>query len=191
MDGLLHSMIVMCIRDSFLMMGVFFILQVRILSVGCILRRILLSHKIGDFTRLPHYRCEKYIDCRPCGERLDDGQLRMQPYPTIIDFWHTHQLPPVCTLLALDQRHRWKLMPENPGKTALVRKKLKQSSISVHILVWEEFLAIYLTQIERAWISEPAFGVYDSVPMEENSSQEHPINVSTVSTPPRVRCGLC
>jgi hypothetical protein len=89
-------------------------------------------------------------------------------------------------MLARDQRHRWKLMPENPGKTALVLKKLKQSSISVHILVWEEFLGIPLTQIESACVSEPAFGVYDSLPTEENSSQEHPINVSMVST-----SGLC
>ena len=108
----------------------------------------------------------------------------MQRYPMIIDFWRIHQLLPACILLARDQRHHWKLMPENPGKTASVLKKLKQSSISVHILAWEEFLGIYLTQIERAWISEPAFGVYDSVPMEENSLQEHPISVFTVSTPP-------
>lgn len=115
----------------------------------------------------------------------------MQRYRMIIDFWRIRQLLPVCTLLARAQRHRWKLMPENPGKTALVRKKLKQSSISVHIPAWEEFLGIYTTQIERVWISEPAFGVYDSVPTEENSSLEHPINVSTVSTPPGFRYGLC
>jgi hypothetical protein len=71
-------------------------------------------------------------------------------------------------------------MRENHGKMVLVRKNLKQFSISVPILVHNASQDTFVIPTARAWISEPGYGVCDSVPMEENSLPELPINVFTV-----------
>lgn len=121
---------------------------------------------------------------RLCVERLDGGQLQMRHYRTIIASWHTRQLHPAYTLRAQDQPRQWKLMPESPGKTVLARTKIKPSSISVLTPAWGEVHhGMVLILNAKGWISEPESGVYDSVPMEENSLREHQINVSTVPNP--------